>query len=63
MTEREKQVVRLVANGLSSRAIADALGLCVKTVDTHRANIMEKLGIHSSAKLIKYAIREGIVTA
>jgi DNA-binding NarL/FixJ family response regulator len=63
LTEREKQVVRLVADGMSSREIADQLGLSVKTVDTHRANIMEKLGIHSSAELVKYAIREGIVTA
>lgn len=62
LTEREKQVVRLVADGLSSREIADELGLSVKTVDTHRANIMEKLGIHSSAELVKYAIREGIST-
>ncbi len=63
LTEREKQVVRLVADGLSSREIADELGLSAKTVDTHRANIMEKLGIHSSAELVKYAIRAGIVTA
>lgn len=63
LTEREKQVVRLVADGMSSREIAVELGLSVKTVDTHRANIMEKLNIHSSAELIKYAIREGIVTA
>jgi len=62
LTEREKQVVRLVADGLSSREIAEELGLSVKTVDTHRANIMEKLGIHSSAELVKYAIREGIAT-
>ena len=62
LTEREKQVVRLVADGLSSREIADELGLSVKTVDTHRANIMEKLHIHSSVELVKYAIREGIAT-
>lgn len=62
LSEREKQVVRLVADGLSSREIADELGLSAKTVDTHRANIMEKLGIHSSAELVKYAIREGIST-
>ena len=48
---------------MSSREIAIELGLSVKTVDTHRANIMEKLNIHCSAELIKYAIREGIVTA
>ncbi|MCL4395428.1 MAG: response regulator transcription factor [Chloroflexi bacterium] len=63
LTEREKQVVQLVADGMSSREIAEQLGLSVKTIDTHRANIMEKLGIHSSAELVKYAIREGIVSA
>ncbi len=61
LTEREKQVVRLVADGLSSREIAEQLCLSVKTVDTHRANILEKIGAHSSAELIKYAIREGII--
>ncbi len=60
LTEREKQVVRLVADGLSSREIAERLCLSVKTVDTHRANILEKLGAHNSAEVIKYAIREGI---
>lgn len=63
LTERELQVVRLVADGLSSREIAERLCLSVKTVDTHRSNILEKLGAHSSAELIKYAIREGIVEA
>lgn len=61
LTEREKEVVRLVADGLSSREIADQLCISVKTVDTHRANILEKIGVHSSAELIKYAIREGII--
>jgi two-component system response regulator NreC len=63
LTERELQVVRFVADGLSSREIAARLCLSVKTVDTHRANILEKIGVHSSAALIKYAIREGIVEA
>jgi len=63
LTEREKEVVQLVAEGLSSREIAERLYLSVKTVDTHRANIMEKLGVHSTAELIRYAIREGIVSA
>lgn len=62
LTERELEVVRLVAEGLSSRAIAERLSISTKTVDTHRANIMEKLGVHNMAELIKYAIREGIVS-
>lgn len=63
LTEREIQVVRLVADGLSSREIAERLCLSVRTVDTHRSNILEKIGAHSIAELIKYAIREGIVKA
>ncbi len=62
LTVRELQVVRLVAEGLSSREIAEHLSISVKTVDTHRANIMEKLGVHNSAELTKYAIRRGIVS-
>ncbi len=63
LTEREKQIVQLVAEGLSSREIAERLSISAKTVDTHRANIMGKAGVHSVAELIKYAIREGITTA
>jgi two-component system response regulator NreC len=47
---------------LSSRQIAERLSISVKTVDTHRSNIMEKLGVRNSAELIKYAIREGILS-
>lgn len=61
LTEREIQIVRLIAEGLSSRQIAERLSISVKTVDTHRSNIMEKLGVRNSAELIKYAIREGIL--
>jgi len=63
LTEREIQVVRLIAEGLSNREIAERLSISVKTVDTHRGNIMEKLGVHNTAELIKYAIRKGIVQA
>lgn len=62
LTEREIQIVRLIAEGLSSRQIAERLSISVKTVDTHRSNIMEKLGVRNSAELIKYAIREGILS-
>jgi DNA-binding NarL/FixJ family response regulator len=63
LTEREVQVLSLVAEGFSSREIAERLSISAKTVDTHRANIMEKLGAHNVAELIKYAIRKGIVSA
>ena len=61
LTEREKQVVQLIARGATSREIADRLHISVRTVDTHRANIMEKAGVHSTAELTMFAIRAGIV--
>jgi DNA-binding NarL/FixJ family response regulator len=63
LTEREIQVVRLIAEGLSNREIAERLGISVKTVDTHRGNILEKLNVHNTAELIKYAMRKGIIKA
>ncbi|MBM3128888.1 MAG: response regulator transcription factor [Chloroflexi bacterium] len=63
LTERESQVVQLVAEGLSSREIAERLNISIKTVDTHRANMMEKLDVRNTAELIKLAIRKGIVSA
>lgn len=63
LTEREIQVLRLVAEGLNSREIAERLNISAKTVDTHRANIMEKLGVHNTAELIRVAIQKGLVNA
>ncbi len=63
LTEREKEVVRLIAEGLTGREIAERLCISAKTVVTHRQNIMEKIGAHNTAELIRYAIREGIVSA
>jgi two-component system response regulator NreC len=61
LTDRERQVLRMIAEGRSNKEIADALVLSVKTVERHRANIMEKLGLHSRTALVKYAIRKGLV--
>ncbi len=61
LSGREKQVLKLIAEGYTSRQIADVLSLSIKTVMTHRTNVMEKLGIHNRAELIKYAIRKGLV--
>lgn len=61
LTEREIQVLRLVAEGLNSREIAERLSISVKTVDTHRANMMEKLGAHNTAELIKIAIQKKLL--
>lgn len=61
LTEREKEVIRCFGNGLSYKETAAELFLSPRTVETHRNTIMEKLGIHSLAELIKFAIRAGIV--
>jgi two-component system NarL family response regulator len=57
---REREVLRLVAQGQRSPAIADALHVSIATVDVHRRNIMRKLGLHTVAELTRYAVREGI---
>ena len=62
LTPRESDVVRLLAAGKSSREIADALSLSAKTVDGYRSAIMDKLGIHSVAGLVKYALRHQLAT-
>lgn len=60
LSRRERQVLQLVAEGCSTKQIAKRLDVSVKTVDTHRQHIMNKLAIHSVAELTKYAIREGM---
>jgi len=61
LTVREKQILQLIANGLSSNEIGKALFLSPRTVDTHRANIMHKLRIHNSTTLVRYAMDNGLV--
>jgi len=61
LTDRERQLLRLVVEGLSNREIADKLCLSQKTVENHRANIMRKLGRHDVIGLVKYAIATGLV--
>lgn len=63
LTPREQEVLRLIAQGKTGRQIADILHLSPKTVDRHRANITEKLNLHSRAELIRYAIRQGLIEA
>ena len=60
LTDREREVIRLVACGMSSRLIGESLGISNKTVDNHRTNIMSKLRIHTTAELVRYAIRVGL---
>ena len=62
LTSREREVLTLIAEGHTSRQIAEKLFISVKTVQGHRAKIVEKLGIHNRAELIKYALRKGLVS-
>lgn len=61
LSTRERQVLQLIAEGMTNRAISEALDLSIKTVDTHRTRLMRKLDIHDQTSLVKYAIRRGIV--
>jgi DNA-binding NarL/FixJ family response regulator len=62
LTDREREVLQSLSEGKSTKEMADELGVSLKTVETHRRNIMEKLNLHSVAELTKYAIREGITS-
>jgi PAS domain S-box-containing protein len=61
LTSRELQVLSLVADGKSTKEVAAILKISYKTADSHRSRIMEKLGVHETASLVRYAIRHGIV--
>ena len=61
LTPREKQVFKLLAEGRTSREIAQELTISLKTAMTHRTNLMGKLNLHSRTELIKYAIRKGVI--
>jgi len=60
LTSRQREVLRMIADGHTSQAIAGTLGISVKTVETHRAQIMERLDIHDIAGLVRYAIHMGL---
>jgi DNA-binding NarL/FixJ family response regulator len=62
LTPRELEVLQLICDGLSNRAIAAKLELSVNTIAVHRANIMNALGVHKTAELVMYAIQHGLVT-
>jgi DNA-binding NarL/FixJ family response regulator len=60
LTPRERQVLRLIAEGYSNKEVASTLGVAVKTAMAHRANLMDKLQIHNHSKLVQFAIRTGV---
>lgn len=62
LSDRERQVLKFVAEGMTSRQIADELVLSVNTIQTHRAHIMEKLNLHNRADIVRYALRKGLIT-
>jgi DNA-binding NarL/FixJ family response regulator len=62
LTSREREVLQLTAEGLSSTHIADRLFISSRTVETHRVNLMRKLGLHNQAEMIRYAVRRGIIS-
>jgi len=62
LTQREREVLRMVASGYSNVVMANQLGISAKTVDTHRTHLMEKLGLHSRADLTRYALQHGYLS-
>jgi DNA-binding NarL/FixJ family response regulator len=63
LTDREKQVLKHIAEGASSKDVARVLDISVKTVLGHRTNLMQKLGLHNRADLVRFAVRHGLVEA
>jgi len=62
LTEREREILRLTAEGRSAREIGEKLALSPRTVERHRANLMEKLDLHNRSEVVQYAIRKGIIS-
>jgi DNA-binding NarL/FixJ family response regulator len=61
LTNRERQVLQCIAEGMTNRQVAEQLGLAVKTVDTHRMRLMRKLDIHDQTNLVRFAVRRGMI--
>ena len=61
LTEREREVMRLIARGYAYKEVASELDLSLSTVETHRANLMQKLNLHNTAEVVLYAVRKGII--
>jgi DNA-binding CsgD family transcriptional regulator len=63
LTGRQREVLQLIAEGLSTRQIASELGISIKTAQAHRMRLMEKVGVHKVSSLVRFAIREGVIHA
>ena len=61
LTDREKEVLQLLAEGRSNKEVATLLEVGVSTIETHRANLMQKLNLHNTADIVLYAVRKGII--
>jgi len=61
LSVRERQVLQLIAEGKSTKDVASILGIGVKTAESHRSRLMQKLDIHETASLVRYAVRRGLV--
>ena len=62
LSEREREIFQLVAEGRSNKEAADLLSISPSTVETHRAHILQKLDVHSTAELVLYAVRRGVIS-
>jgi len=61
LTSREREILQRLAEGLSAKEVAGNLGISIRTAESHRANVMRKLGVHKTAGLVRIAIREGLI--
>jgi len=61
LTDREKEILQLLAEGRSNKEVATLLDLGLSTVETHRANLMQKLNLHNTAEIVLYAVRKGLI--
>ncbi len=61
LTPRQREILQLIAEGKNTKTMADLLDISVKTVETHRAGLMERLGVHDVPGLVRYAIRNGLI--
>jgi DNA-binding NarL/FixJ family response regulator len=62
LTDREREVLHLIAEGRSNKEVAGLLNVGLSTVETHRANLMQKLNLHNTAEIVLYAVRKGVIT-